>query len=297
VILVSGATGRVGQNLVRALAAGGADVRAIARDPDTARRALGPGIEIVQADLEEPESLAGAMRDVDKAFLLPPACMRQVKLESNFIDAAQRAGIRHVVKLSIVSADPKSPGPIPQWHGMAEKRLEMSGVPFTHLRPNFYMQNLLWFAHPIREIDTFCLPLGDARTALVDVRDVADAAAAVLLGEGHEGRTYTLTGPQSLDFAAVAEALSEAVGRAIAYKAITAQEFKAIILKHWNMLEAYADATVSVWRGISAGSYAAPTGDVATILGREPRVFAKFAREHADVFMPAKASPRRRKSA
>jgi uncharacterized protein YbjT (DUF2867 family) len=299
VILVSGATGKVGRHLVRALSAGGAKVRAMTRDPGSATHLVAPGVEIVRGDLEDPAALDEALRGVGKAFLLPPASMRQVKLEANFIDAAKRAGIRHLVKLSLLSADPKSPGPIPQWHGMAEKRLEASGIPFTHLRPNFYMQNLLWFARPIREIDTFCLPLRDARSALVDQRDVAEAAAAVLLGDGHEGRTYVLSGPRSLDFMEVAEELSQGLGRRILYKPITPEEFKAIILKHWQMLEPYADATVSIWRGMSAGSYAPVTAELAGILGRAPRQLGDFVRDYAEMFMPGKASPRvrRRKTA
>jgi uncharacterized protein YbjT (DUF2867 family) len=296
-ILVSGATGKVGGELVRALSAAGAAVRAVARDPATATPLIGPGVEIVRGDYEHPESLDEAMRGVEKAFLVPPASMRQVKQESNFIDAAKRAGIGHVVKLSLLTADPKSPGPFPQWHGMAERRLEGSGVRFTHLRPNFYMQNLFWFARAIRDVDMFSLPLRDARAALVDLRDVAAAAAAVLLGEGHEGRTYVLTGPQALNFYEVGKLLSEITGRPIGYKPITPEEFKATILKHWNMIEPLADATVSIWRGMSSGSYAGVSPDLGTLLGRPPRSLADFLRDHLALFLPGatKAAPRARK--
>jgi uncharacterized protein YbjT (DUF2867 family) len=294
-ILVSGATGSLGRLVVRELAAAGAAVRAMVRDAASATDLAAPGVEVVQGDLEDPDSLDAALRGVEKAFLAAPASMRQVKQEATFIDAVQRAGTGHVVKLSLISADPKSPGPIPQWHGMAEKRLESSGVRFTHLRPNFRMQTMLRFAAPIRQIDTFCLPLGGARVALVDMRDVASATASVLLGAGHEGRTYVLTGPDSLTFDEVAAQLSTALGRPIAYQPITPEEFKAVILRHWKTIEPYADATVSIWRGASSGTYAPVTPDLAALIGRPPRSFAEFARDHAEFFAAAKPAARARR--
>jgi len=297
VILISGATGRIGRPLVHALSTAGAAVRAMTRDPASVVGVIGPGVEIVEADLGAPATLDAALQGIEKAFLLPPASMRQVRLESNFVDAARRAGVRQLVKLSMLSADPKSPGPLLQWHGMAEKRVEGSGMEFTHLRPNFFMQNMLWFARSIREIDTFCLPMDDARVAIVDARDVAEAAAAVLLGSGHEGRTYRLTGPEALSFEEVASLLSRAVGRTIAYKPISPEQFQASIVKNWQLSAPYARAIVSVWRGMRAGLYAESVPDLAEVLGRKPRRFAEFADEHAMIFVPrapgARAASRR----
>jgi uncharacterized protein YbjT (DUF2867 family) len=301
-ILVSGATGRVGSNLVRVLSGAGIQVRAMVRDPATAMQLVAPGVEIVRGDFEDEESLDAAMRGIDKAFLLPPGTMRQVKQEANFIDAAKRAKLGHVVKLSLIKADPKSPGPIPQWHGMAEKRLEASGLKFTHLRPNFHMQNMFWFARPIREIDTFCLPMAEAKTALVDARDIADAAGEVLLGSGHEGKTYLLTGPQAMDCYEVAETLSTVMARRITYKPIAPEEFKTIVLRHWNLIEPYADAIVSIWRGMAGGGYDQVSDDFERLTGRKPRSFAEFLRDHAEIFAPSASAggpvrQKRRKSA
>jgi uncharacterized protein YbjT (DUF2867 family) len=292
----------VGSNLVQVLSRAGVQVRVMVRDPAAATRLIAPGVEIVRGDFEDEEALDAAMRGVDKAFLLPPGTMRQVKQEANFIDAAKRAKLRHVVKLSLIKADPKSPGPIPQWHGMAEKRLEASGVKFTHLRPNFYMQNMFWFSRPIREIDTFCLPMGDAKIAPIDVRDIAATAAEVLLGSGHEGQTYLLTGPAAMDCWEMAEQFSLATGRTITYKPIAPEEFKSIVLKHWNLIEPYADAIVSIWRGMAGGGYDQLSLDVERVTGTKPRSFADFLRDHAEIFTPASstgshARAKRRKTA
>jgi uncharacterized protein YbjT (DUF2867 family) len=296
-ILVSGSTGKVGSELVHLLSQAGERVRALVRDPARATSLILPGVELVRGDLEDPETLDAAMHGIEKAFLLPPGTMRQVKQEAQFIDAASRAKLRHVVKLSLLSADPKSPGPIPQWHGMAERRLEQSGLAFTHLRPNFYMQNLLWFARSIRAKDAFFLPLKDARAALIDVRDVAAAAAAVLTTPGHEGRTYAITGPESLSFGDVAAILSEATGRPISYVDIEPAEFKKLIIRQWNVIEPYADAAVSIWRGMSAGGYQAVEGDLVRLLGRPARRLAGFVAENLDAFL-TQARPRgARKSA
>jgi uncharacterized protein YbjT (DUF2867 family) len=174
---------------------------------------------------------------------------------------------------------------------MAERRLEQSGLAFTHLRPNFYMQNLLWFARSIRAKDAFFLPLKDARAALVDARDVAAAAATVLTTPGHAGRTYALTGPESLSFGDVAEILSQATGRTIGYVDIEPAEFKKLIIRQWNVIEPYADAAVSIWRGMSAGGYQAVDGGIADLLGRPPRRLAGFVGENVDAFLP-QARPR-----
>ena len=283
-ILVTGATGRVGRPLVAELARRGLPVRALVRDAVRAAAVLPAGVELFQGDLSAPETLDAAFGGVDRAFLLPANTLHQFKHEANFIDAAKRAGIKHLVKLSIVGADSKSPGPIAQWHGMAERRIEGHGLPHTYIRPNFCMQNLLWFAEEIRRSGSFRAPVGDARAAMVDARDVAAATAEILAsGNGHLGRSYTLTGAQAISFAEVADSLSAAVGRKVEYVDVPCGTFKDIMVGEGTPAP-YADAIVSLWRTLGFGRHEPVTDDIATILKRPPIGFDAFARDHAAAF-------------
>jgi uncharacterized protein YbjT (DUF2867 family) len=281
---VTGATGTVGRPLVEELVRRGLPVRALVRSEARARAALPEAVELVEGDLAAPESVEPAFAGVERAFLLPANTLHQFKHEANFIDAAKRAGIRHLVKLSIVGADSKSPGPIAQWHGLAERRIEGHGLPFTYLRPNFCMQNLLWFAEEIRRSGTFGAPVGDARAAMVDARDVAAAAAEILAsGNGHIGRSYTLTGTRALSFAEVATSLAGVLGRPVRYIDVPCGAFKETMIDEGTP-GPYADAIVSLWRTLSHGRYEPITNDVADILRRPPLDFDAFARDHAAAF-------------
>jgi uncharacterized protein YbjT (DUF2867 family) len=214
---------------------------------------------------------------------VPPDALNQVRVEANFIDAAKRAGLELLVKLSIIGADSKSPGAIAQWHGMAERRIEASGLPYVFLRPNFCMQNMLWFAPSIKAEDRFRMAAGAGRAALVDARDVANVGAAVLTEPGHVGRTYTLTGPRALDFAQVADLLSAELGRKIAFIDASISDFKQVVME-WGASDPYAEALLAVWRPVCAGRYEPVTDDVRMITGVPPTDFAQFARDYAGAF-------------
>jgi uncharacterized protein YbjT (DUF2867 family) len=284
VILVTGATGTIGRHVVRALAEAGRPVRAMVHDPAKAALLERSGAaEVAVADYAQPASLDAVLAGVDKAFLLPPPSIHQFGFEAKFVDAAKRARLKHVVKLSMIAADPKSPGAIAQWHGMAEKRIEDSGLPFTHLRPNLFMQSLIAFAPRLQSAGRLELPLNGTRVALVDVRDAAAAAAAVLGGDGHEGRIYTITGDAAPTAGEMAASLAEAIGRGVEYVPVAHSDFKRVVLG-WGVAEPYADALMSIWHRVGLGTYAAVSDDLPRLIGRRPIGFAEFARDYAHVF-------------
>ncbi len=288
-ILVTGATGTVGYQLVMRLAADGHDVRALVRDPERAAALRSLDVDLVLGDFAVPKTLDAALKGIDRAFLLPPSSLQQVRYETNFIEAAQRAGLRHLVKLSVIAADIKSTGPITQWHGMAERRIEATSIPYTFLRPALYMQDLLWLAADVRESGTVHLPLEQMRVALVDARDVAAVAAAMLTESGHEGRTYTLTGPDVLTPPDIARHLSTAAGREIGFASVGCADFKRVVMNR-GVQEAMADAFVSIWRSAEDGRFAAVTADVEQVLGRRAAQFSRFACDYAHAF-PARRAP------
>jgi uncharacterized protein YbjT (DUF2867 family) len=284
-ILVTGATGTTGSEIVKQLSALGIYVRALVRNREKAAKLVGPNVEIVMGDLDKPETLDTALSGVERALLLPANTPQQVEQERNFIEAAKRAGTRHVVKFSVFGANVSSSARIARWHGQTEKLLEESGIPFTHLRPNFFMQNLLWFAPTITAEGVFYLPLKDAKVSLVDIRDIAAVAVKTLTEEGHEGKTYTITGPEALTFEEVAEKLAAATGKKVTYTNVSPQDFKQSLLT-WGLPEWYADDLNDLYKEVASGYNLQVTNVVADVAHKQPISFDQFARNHAHVFTP-----------
>ncbi|MBW4578380.1 MAG: SDR family oxidoreductase [Tildeniella nuda ZEHNDER 1965/U140] len=286
-VLVSGATGTNGSEIVRLLSAAGVPVRALVRSKAKATAIADlPGVELVEGDFDHPDSLEAALKGIDKAFMLPPFVNNMVELQHNFIEAAKRAGTKHIVKLSAFGADPNSPIVLGKWHGQSEKELEASGLAYTHLQPNGFLQNLLAFAQSIATQGTFFQPAADAKISNVDARDIAAVAAAVLKEDGHEGKTYVITGPEALSFSEVADVFTDVLGKKVTYVAISPEEFKASMLQ-WGQPEWLADALNELFGIYRAGYGAVVTNVVADVAKKTPITVEQFVRDHATAFQSA----------
>ncbi len=285
-ILVTGATGNIGRELVRRLAAAGVPVRAFVRDAARAEDLRQAGAEILVGDLDHPETLAPALDGVERLFLLTPANPRQVEQQGRTVDAAQRAGVRHVVKLSALGAWLDSPVSLGRWHAQTEKQIEKSGMAWTHLRPHFFMQNTLGFAPSIAAEGKLYAPMREGRVGLVDTRDIAAVAAAVLVGSGHEGKTYDVTGPEALDFHTIAAHIASATGRKVTYMDVPPGEAEKAMVAG-GMPAWLADALLGFYGIFAAGHASATTRVVEDVTGNAARTYAQFAREHARVFAGA----------
>ena len=282
-ILVTGATGNVGGHVVRALSERGVAVRAFVRDPERAAGVLGPEVELAAGSLEQ--SLAG----VDRVFLACGNSPGQVAFECAAVDAAAAAGVSRVVKLSGPDAAVDSPLIFERWHGEIERHLAASGLPRVLLRPRTYMTNLLAYARTVAETGMLFAPAGTAKISFVDPRDVGEAAAVCLTGEGHEGRTYTLTGPEAITFERVAAELSAACGRTITYVSVGDDEARQAMTAA-GLPPMVADAIVAIFAAQRQGAMADTTGTLRSLLRREPRGIADFARDHAGMFRAAALS-------
>ncbi|WP_026931786.1 SDR family oxidoreductase [Glycomyces tenuis] len=277
-VLVTGATGTVGAALVPALRARGVDVRAMTRG-----RAV-PGAANVVADLRDPESVAEALEGVDAAFLNSPSAEDAAALQIRFADLARDAGVGRLVVLSQYAARADSPVRFLRWHAEVEAHVGGLGLDHTVLRPNLYMQGLLAFAPAIAQ-GRFAAPIGEAAVSLVDTRDIADAAAAVLTGAGHAGRTYTLTGPRAVTHGQIAQALTAATGRDIAFHEATPERFAASLagmLPPWQL-----EGLVEDYAHYARGEAAEVHTSVADLTGRPARDIADFARDHTAAFAAA----------
>ena len=282
-ILVTGATGRTGSEVVKALIAKGEQVRALVRDPERAGAIQGPGVELVVADVEKPETWDAALQGVDKAFLLSPEGPQMAELHGKFADAAKGAGVRHLVRMSILVANPDSPLAIGRWHGEADRNVENSGIPYTIIRPAYFMQNLVGSARMIAMEGAFPGAMGDGKVGVIDTRDIGNAAATVLTSDGHEGKTYPLTGPEALSMGEVAEKLSAALGKEVKYINVPQQDAKAGMMA-MGMPDWMADGWAAMAMMISTGAANMVTPMVKEVTGEEPRSFDQFARDYAGAF-------------
>ncbi len=285
-ILITGATGTIGRELIQQLSNTGAAVRAMVRNP--AKAAFPAGVEVVRGDFTEPDSFATALRGCDHLFLLQNPGPAMVAQQAAFLAVAKEAGIEHVVKLSALGASPGAKVRIGDLHGKAEKQLEASGLGWTHLRPSFFMQNTLLFAPTIASEGKFYSPTGAGLMGFVDVRDIAAVAALALTQPGHQGKTYTLTGPVAFNHAQVAEKISAAIGKPVAFVDITADQFKAGALQH-GLSDWLADALNELYAIVRAGYTGLVTDHIAKVTGRAPRNLDDFIREHAAVFQKGTA--------
>jgi (4-alkanoyl-5-oxo-2,5-dihydrofuran-3-yl)methyl phosphate reductase len=218
-IVVSGGTGTVGREVAATLQAAGVPLRALVRDAARARALLGPDVDLAVADYGDAAGLRAAMRGGRRLLMVAALGPRLAEQEAALMDAAAGAGVRHVVKLSTlgvveppVAGERAEPRPYPL-HRASERRLERSGLDWTHLRPGPFMQNLLGQAAAIAAEGLLRASWGRGRIAPIDARDVAAVAVRALLDPGHEGRAHALGGPEALSGAEVAERLSPSWGR------------------------------------------------------------------------------------
>jgi uncharacterized protein YbjT (DUF2867 family) len=286
-ILVTGASGTVGSEVVRQLRQTGQPFRAAFHNAQKAAKAKAEGIDSVVLDFADRASIATALKGVDKLFLLGPTVANQAELENNVVDEAKKAGVKHIVKLSVFDA-PEKKYIFAHWHLAVEENIERSGMTYTFLRPTGFMQNYVTYqGDTIRTQNSFYLAVADAETPFVDVRDIAAVAVKALTEPGHEGKAYNLTGPEPLNNYQVAEKLSRALGREIRYVAIPPEAFQQDA-KAAGVPDFYIDALLDLDDFYI--NHDQPVSDsVQRVTGRKPRNFDDFARDYAHALAPAPA--------
>jgi steroid delta-isomerase-like uncharacterized protein len=282
-ILVTGATGTAGSEVVRALVGRGRRVRVFVRDAGKARRLFGDAVEPAVGDFADPRSVRAALEGVEDLVLSGADDPRRVEWEARAIDAAAAAGVRRIVKLSSIAAAPGAPVAFWDWHGRIEEHLKRSGLRAVVLQSSPYMSNVIAGAEPEGRLYA---PAGDARIAMIDPRDVGAAAAAVLTTDGHDGRTYVLTGAAAITYAEAAAALSAATGREVAFVDLPDADARRAMTGS-GMPDAVAGEVVKLFAQLRAGAAERVTTTVEELTGRPARDFAAFARDHASVFNKA----------
>ena len=220
---------------------------------------------------------------MDRAFLVTNSTERTEEQQVAFRRVAHQSGVRHIVKLSQLHADTNASERFLRYHGVVEAAIRSSGLMFTFLRPNLYMQGLLNFRQSIREQRAFFTAASDARISAVDVRDLADVAVAALTTAQHDNKVYALTGPEALTFTEMAHQLSRAIGRTITFVDVPPESIRAALVDlgfpAWQ-----ADGLLEEFAMYRRGEAAGVEPGVREALGRPPRAFAEFARDYAPLF-------------
>ncbi|MEU9481690.1 NAD(P)H-binding protein [Streptomyces sp. NPDC048191] len=280
-IVVTGAAGTVGSDVVALLRAQGAHVRALVRAGSAVPAGWDAGVEVMAADFTDPASLDVALADADVVYLLVAVHPEMDAHERNVIDAAARTG-RHPRIVLHAAAGVGQHGEGVRFltaHTAGFAHLGASGLPWTVLAPNGFFQNFLGMAEAVRS-GRLALPAGTGSVSYVDTRDVAQAAVTVLTGDGHDGAFYTLTGPAALTHAEIAGVLGQAAGHPVTYEAADPQAALAGLLAGgWDPWR--AQGMVELYGLYAADGASAVTTDVEKLTGRPARSFAAFAAEHA----------------
>ncbi|WP_019142718.1 SDR family oxidoreductase [Noviherbaspirillum massiliense] len=273
-ILLTGASGTIGRATLDALKASGQRFKVATRSP----KKIAEGIESVKFDWDDLDTYLPAMQGVDKLFLLTPNIERQVGYVLQAVAAARRAGVKHIVRLSVMGTD-ADPGIIlARQHHAAERELKASGIAWTMLRPTFFMQNFINYygADPERDSQVY-LPHGSGKAAWVDAVDVGQVAAKVLAGSGYEGRVFELTGPQALSTEEALKILGTELGHSYTY----------VDVPEATVREAMENASMPLWlvdgfmelhAMVKHGHSESLAGGVEEVLGRKPHSLQQWAK-------------------
>lgn len=277
-ILVTGATGHVGRELVPQLLDAGQQVRVFTRDARKAAH-LGDRVEFIVGDFDRPETLTAAMQNIDHVFLVT----YETQQDSNALEAARRAGVQHVVKLSTLEAN-DAVLQIGKWHREREQLIEASGLAWTFLRPGMFMTNTIdWFADSIKRQGAVYFPGGKGKAAPIDPADIAAVAVKALTQPGHCGQAYALTGPELLSIGDMVQVIAEALDKPLKYTSIPAFAAKGWMLKS-GMDKVLVNALLELLAALRKNKAAVMTDTVKQVTGRPARTFEAWCRENMASF-------------
>ena len=279
-ICTTGAGGTVGSEVLNQLQSTNTQFRVAYFSAGKADQARSNGIDAAVIDYNQPDTLEEAFAGCDRLFLLGPNVPNQTELELNAFEAARACGVQHIVKQSVLGAEEESYS-LAHVHRPVEKAIEESGLAWTFLRPNSFMQNVKTFmSETIRAEGAFYSASGDAKISHVDVRDIAAVAVQALSGGNHEGKAYTLTGPEAFTYDEIAGELTAALGRTITHVSLPPSDLKAGMLAG-GMPEELADRMLDLERYFREDSASGISEDVKLATGSSPRSFQDYVRETA----------------
>ncbi|HEY7082531.1 MAG TPA: SDR family oxidoreductase [Nitrososphaeraceae archaeon] len=287
VTVITGASSTIGSEIVKHLLASGQKVRVAVRNLD-GYSMTSSGLEIVHVDYCKPETFDNLFEGGEKLFLLVPFVKNMIEITSGIIKIAKKQGVKYIVNQSLLGLDVYSGSMISRLHRRAENVILESSIPFTILRPNYFMQNfVVFFSHTIKSQGSFYISAGDGKVSFVDARDSALVAAKLLTvndPQQHIDKTYNVTGPESLSYKQAAEILSNQIGKKISYINITDDEARQG-LKDIGVSDQLIPLLLEMYNDIRGGYASGISSVVQEITGNKPISFFSFARDYAKAFI------------
>ena len=282
-ILITGATGKTGSATAKSLSEKGEIFRALIRNEEKKEGLESLGGEVVIGSIENTEVVNQSMQGVKTVLVLLPNSESQLALEKQLVDSAKQAGVERIVKMSSIEATPDATSPIPKLHLESEEYIKQSGLAWTMIKPNFYMQNLLASAGTIKEQGKIFLPMGDGKTGMIDTTDVGKVLAKVLSEDGHESMNHEITGPEILSFYEVAEIFSQVLGKQVDYVDVPMDAYKEtlgqFLTNQWHL-----DAVIDLFKGIAEGGIEDKTDTFNELMGETPKSLSQFLAENSFIF-------------
>jgi len=284
-VMVTGATGNVGRYLVKALLEIGQDVVAAGTDMNKLNSAFegNQKVTCVYFDFTKPATFEQALADVDRVFLMRPPHLGKPADLLPFIEALKKKGdIRLVSFLSLIGVENN---PVPPHHKI-EKYIERAGLPYCHIRPSFFMQNISGIhSFEIRHFDRIVVPAGKALTSFIDAQDIGEITAKVLSEpEKHQNKGYSITGPEAIDYYETAKILSEELGRKITY----ANPGPSLAKKYWTdvrgLEKGYCTVMSLLYMMTRMGTAKKVTGIFEEVMGKKPQTFRQFVQKNRAVW-------------
>ena len=282
-ILITGATGKTGAATAKSLGEKGETFRALIRNEEKKEGLESLGGEVVIGSIENTEVVNQSMQGVKTVLVLLPNSESQLALEKQLVDSAKQAGVERIVKMSSIEATPDATSPIPKLHLESEEYIKQSGLAWTMIKPNFYMQNLLASAGTIKEQGKIFLPMGDGKTGMIDTTDVGKVLAKVLSEDGHESMNHEITGPEILSFYEVAEIFSQVLGKQVDYVDVPMDAYKEtlgqFLTNQWHL-----DAVIDLFKGIAEGGIEDKTDTFSELIEETPKSLSQFLAENSFIF-------------
>ena len=282
-ILITGATGKTGSATAKSLGEQGERFRALIRNEEKKEGLESIGGEVVIGSIENTDVVNQSMQGVKTVLVLLPNSESQLALEKQLVDSAKQAGVERIVKMSSIEATPDATSPIPKLHLESEEYIKQSGLAWTMIKPNFYMQNLLASAGTIKDQGKIFLPMGEGKTGMIDTTDVGKVIAKVLSEDGHESMNHEITGPEILSFYEVAEIFSKALGKQVDYVDVPMDAYKEtlgqFLTNQWHL-----DAVIDLFKGIAEGGIEDKTNTFNELTGETPKSLSQFLAENSFIF-------------
>jgi uncharacterized protein YbjT (DUF2867 family) len=283
-ILITGATGSIGSELAKQLADKQIPFRALVRSLDKAKALKHfKGAELVTGDFKDEISVIKALKGIEKVFLLTNSSEDAESLQCNFVNLAVKSGVKHIVKLSQFAADLNSPVRFLRYHAIVEQKIKSTGIQYTFLRPNLFMQGLLGFADAIKYQQKFFATAGNAKISLVDTRDIAAVAVERLITADQDDKIYDITGAEAITHYEIAQILSEVLHKEVKYINVSDEEMQAALLQ-FGFPEWQAAGLIEDYAHYARGEAAVIADTVKDVTGKSPRKFLNFVEDYKSLF-------------